>query len=285
MLSISTLPEDVLLEVFSLVPPLDLIHHGRLVCSQWRDVIDSATLWKMICQRTGLIPKDWRRPPRDWKKYYYLSSRRRNLLKNPCALEELQFWKLESNGGDRWKVEDLPGEHGRSHPDDAITKYFVTSHEMCVKSQLIDLREMGYSEELMDSEQPDIAIIDWYAARADCGCQYKVQVQLLSEDKEILCEFHPKPVIIPQWSAAAWEEVTHTFRWYGPGVRYIHFRHGGKDTQWWAGWYGIRVTNTSVTIEPQDLRMDSATPPPPANHKAANNKAAKNKRGKTKTRK
>ncbi|CAI9553350.1 unnamed protein product [Staurois parvus] len=261
MLSIVFLPEDVLLEILFLVPPLDLILRCRLVCRQWRDVIDSSTLWKMICHRMGLIPKDWKQQPKDWKKYYYLCSHRRNLLKNTCAKEGFKFWKLERNGGDNWKVEVLPGQHGQWLPDDTITKYFVTSYEICLKSQLIDLRKMGYSKELMDRDQPDIVIRDWFAARADCGCEYKIEVHLLSKDKKVLCEFSPEPVVIPQWSDALWQEITtHTFRDYGPGVRYIYFSHGGKDTQWWAGWYGVRVTNTSVTIEPEDLRVQSVTP-------------------------
>lgn len=260
MLNITLLPEEVLLEILSLVPPLDLIRRCRLVCRQWRDVIDSSTLWKMICQKMGHIPKDWKHQPKDWKKYYYLSNRRRNLLKNTCANEGFKFWKLEKNEGHHWKVEDLPGEHGQQHPDDTVTKYFVTSFEKCLKSQLIDLRKMGYSKELMDSDQPDIVIRDWFAARADCGCQYEIKVHLLSEDKKVLCKFSPELVFIPQWSDAHWQEMSHTFRDYGPGVRYIYFSHGGKDTQWWAGWYGVRVTNTSVTIEPEDLTVQSVTP-------------------------
>lgn len=45
-------------------------------------------------------------------------------------------------------------------------------------------------------------------------------------------------------------QISHTFQNYPPGVRYIWFQHGGQDTQFWAGWYGIRVTNSSITIGP-----------------------------------
>lgn len=45
-------------------------------------------------------------------------------------------------------------------------------------------------------------------------------------------------------------QVTHVFKNYGKGVRYVRFVHGGKDTQFWAGWYGIRVTNSCVEICP-----------------------------------
>lgn len=45
-------------------------------------------------------------------------------------------------------------------------------------------------------------------------------------------------------------QMTHVFKNYGPGVRYICFTHGGKDTQFWKGWYGIRVTESCVEICP-----------------------------------
>lgn len=45
-------------------------------------------------------------------------------------------------------------------------------------------------------------------------------------------------------------QITHVFQNYGPGARYIRFTHGGKDTQFWAGWYGIRVTDSCVEICP-----------------------------------
>lgn len=45
-------------------------------------------------------------------------------------------------------------------------------------------------------------------------------------------------------------QVSHTFSNYPPGVRYIWFQHGGVDTHYWAGWYGPRVTNSSITIRP-----------------------------------
>lgn len=48
-------------------------------------------------------------------------------------------------------------------------------------------------------------------------------------------------------------QISHTFQNYPAGVRYIWFQHGGQDTQFWAGWYGIRVTNSSITIGPLTL--------------------------------
>ncbi|NXV72915.1 FBX6 protein, partial [Atlantisia rogersi] len=167
--------------------------------------------------------------------------------------EKFQHWKLDNNEGDKWKIEAMPGAHGTEHPDPKVHKYFVTSYGSCLKSQLITLQKEGYWNELMDEKRPEIVVKDWYAARFDCGCCYELTVRLLSKDYIVLEEFHPAPVVIEQWSDAKWREITHTFRDYPAGVRYIWFQHGGQDTQFWAGWYGIRVTNTSITIGPFTL--------------------------------
>ena len=45
-------------------------------------------------------------------------------------------------------------------------------------------------------------------------------------------------------------QISHTFTDYGPGVRFIRFEHGGQDCVYWKGWFGARVTNSSVWVEP-----------------------------------
>lgn len=254
LLSINELPENILLEVFIHVPARQLLRSCRPVCSLWRDIIDLMTLWKRKCLQEGFITKDWDEPVADWKIFFFLCSLRRNLLHNPCAEEEMRSWKLDFNGGHRWKVESLPGDHGTDFPDLRVKKYFVTSFELCLKSQLIDLKAEGYWEELLDRFRPDIVVTDWFAPRADCGCTYNIQVKLLSADYIVLKSFEPPPVTIQQWNDSKWTEVSHTFSDYPPGVRYIHFQHGGKDTQYWAGWYGPRVTNSSIIISSKMAR-------------------------------
>ncbi|GAB5574553.1 F-box only protein 6 isoform X1 [Prionailurus iriomotensis] len=275
--SINELPENILLEVFTHVPARQLLLRCRLVCSLWRDLIDLVTLWKRKCLREGFITEDGDQPVADWKIFYFLHSLHRNLLRNPCAEEDMASWQIDSNGGDRWKVESLPGDHGTDFPDSRVKKYFVTSfgeyeftkvpslgpldwghmpprHRMCLKSQLVDLKAEGYGEELLDTFRPDIVVKDWFAARADCGCTYHIRVQLASADYIVLASFEPPPVTIDQWNNAKWTEVSYTFSDYPPGVRHILFQHGGKDTQFWAGWYGPRVTNSSIVISPKMTR-------------------------------
>ncbi|XP_054546974.1 F-box only protein 6 isoform X1 [Talpa occidentalis] len=261
--SINELPENILLEIFTHVPARQLLLCCRPVCSLWRDLIDVVTLWKSKCLREGFITADWDQPVADWKIFYFLHILRRNLLRNPCAEEGTRFWQLDMNGGDNWNVESIPGAHGTEFHDSSVKKYFVTSYEMCLKSQMVNLKAEGYWEELLDTYRPDIVVKDWFAARADCGCTYQIRIQLTSADYIVLASYEPPPVTIEQWSDARWREVSHTFSDYPPGVRHIHFQHGGHDTQFWAGWYGPRVTNSSITISPKMTRNPAPSEPQP----------------------
>nr|KAF6294282.1 F-box protein 44 [Pipistrellus kuhlii] len=99
-------------------------------------------------------------------------------------------------------------------------------------------------------EPPAQPVCRRFAARPDCGSKYQLSVQLLSSAHAPLGTFQPDPATIQQKSDAKWREVSHTFSNYPPGVRYIWFQHGGVDTHYWAGWYGPRVTNSSITIGP-----------------------------------
>uniref|UniRef100_A0ABM5ENW4 F-box only protein 6 n=1 Tax=Pogona vitticeps TaxID=103695 RepID=A0ABM5ENW4_9SAUR len=251
MVNITDLPDDILIDVLVWVPGKELVLTCRLVCSLWRDLVDLPSLWKRKSQKDGFCPQTAGKEVPDWKIYYILCTRKRNLIKNPCAEEGFNSWVKEVSGGDKWKIEELPGAHGRAFPLPHVRKYFVTSYEPCMKNQLITLKAEGYGNQLMDEIRPDIVVKDWYAARFDCGCSYQLCVRLLSKDHLVLQEFLPEEIIIEQWSDAEWREISHTFHNYPPGVRYILFHHGGQDTQFWAGWYGIRVTNSSITLGPE----------------------------------
>ncbi|XP_074190152.1 F-box only protein 44 isoform X3 [Rhinolophus sinicus] len=118
--NINELPENILLELFTHVPARQLLLRCRLVCSLWRDLIDLVTLWKRKCLREGFITEDWDQPVADWKIFYFLRSLHRNLLHNPCAEEGFEFWSLDVNGGDEWKVEDLSGDQRKEFPNDQV---------------------------------------------------------------------------------------------------------------------------------------------------------------------
>ncbi|CAL9707450.1 unnamed protein product [Knipowitschia caucasica] len=173
----------------------------------------------------------------------------RNLLKNPNGDEDLKFWELTKNGGNGWKVEDMPGDCGHDFVNDKVSKYFATSHTLCLKRQVINLLKEGYSAEDLDG-QPQVKVSDWYCGRRDCSSTYQITVTLLDKNQELIQKFTPEPVTLcPKRNDCSWREISHSFTKYGRGLRFISFEHGGKDCQFWAGWYGVRVTSSSVTIE------------------------------------
>ncbi|XP_024240154.1 F-box only protein 6 isoform X3 [Oncorhynchus tshawytscha] len=205
------LPLEVLEEILLNVHPHQVVCVCRLVCHEWKEVVDSDSLWRERCRREGYQTYDATKLPEDWRLFYFLCKKRRNLIKNPGAEDKFNGWQIMKNGGDQWNIEsgDL---------NNTATKYFVTSYA--------------------------------YAPRWDCGSEYEICVELLNQKKKPIRKFSPDAVIFQQWNDQKWNQMTHVFKNYGPGVRYIRFIHGGKDTQFWAGWYGIRVTNSSVEICP-----------------------------------
>ncbi|XP_006004332.1 F-box only protein 2 [Latimeria chalumnae] len=245
-----SLPEAVLVKILAYIPVVELIVVCRLVCRQWKETVDGPAVWVLKCQQDGFACDSLEKQPEDWQVFYFLNAKKRNLIQNPCGQDGLESWQITENGGDMWKVLELPGDCGREFPNKTASQCFVASYEWCKKYQLVDLLAAGYWEEMLDTVQPDIVIKDWYAARSDCGCVYLLSVQLLSDTENVIQEFLPEEIVINQFSDANWHEISHTFSKYGPGVRYIKFEHGGKDNQFWNGWFGPRITNSTILVEP-----------------------------------
>lgn len=83
---LAELPEPLLLRVLAELPATELMLVCRLVCQRWKELVDSAPLWLLKCQQEGLVPEGSADDERDhWQQFYFLSKRRRNLLRNPCG--------------------------------------------------------------------------------------------------------------------------------------------------------------------------------------------------------
>ncbi|XP_048450305.1 F-box only protein 2-like [Rhincodon typus] len=156
MADIEALPEQVLLKILSYIPARELVLICRLVCQQWKMLVDGLDLQvhdeRSLKQKEDITEED---------AFYFCTSAKENLIKNPCGEEEFAFWELTNNDGDGWKVEDLPGDNGKPFPNQKIQKYFVTSFEWCQKSQLINLVLEGFEAETLDNIQPPITVRDW----------------------------------------------------------------------------------------------------------------------------
>nr|XP_007994929.2 F-box only protein 27 isoform X4 [Chlorocebus sabaeus] len=254
-LDLSQLPPELLLVVLSHVPPRTLLGRCRQVCRGWRALVDGQALWLLILTRdhsaTGRallhLARSCQSPARNARPCPLgrFCARRpigRNLIRNPCG-QGLRKWMVQ-HGGDGWVVE----ENRTTVPGAPSQTCFVTSFSWCRKKQVLDLEEEGLWPELLDSGRIEICVSDWWGARHDSGCMYRLLVQLLDANQTVLDKFSAVPDPIPQWNNNACLHVTHVFSNIKMGVRFVSFEHWGQDTQFWAGHYGARVTNSSVIV-------------------------------------
>lgn len=83
-----SLPEAVLIRILASIPAVDLVLACRLVCCQWKNLVDGAALWILKCQQEGFAGAESEENAENWQNFYFLSKRRRNLIKNPCGKGE-----------------------------------------------------------------------------------------------------------------------------------------------------------------------------------------------------
>uniref|UniRef100_A0A8C7BAZ4 FBA domain-containing protein n=1 Tax=Neovison vison TaxID=452646 RepID=A0A8C7BAZ4_NEOVI len=180
VLDLSRLPLELLLLVLSHVPPRTLRTSCRRDCLPARLDI-----------RPGLLRCLQARPPEPpvlLSRFCELRPFGRNLIRNPCGQEGLQGWTVQ-HGGDGWVVEvnltQVPGAPSQN--------CFVSSYKWCSKKQVLDLVKEGLWPELLDSGRIEICVSDWWGARDDCGCVYRLLVQLLDARLNVLDEFSSSP--------------------------------------------------------------------------------------------
>uniref|UniRef100_A0A1B6F471 F-box domain-containing protein n=1 Tax=Cuerna arida TaxID=1464854 RepID=A0A1B6F471_9HEMI len=286
------LPEEVMSNILHYLSWDDLLS-VRLVCYSWKRLIDSSVSYEKIkecksykaCFAFNIKGFNPERLP--FYLYYAIGKNvfGNNHLKNAFGSGEIshvcntrrsvgrrrardlrmcsdvncpryKHWSVLSSLGDGWTVETVPvgsqplPEHleGRS--------CFVTSFAECSKQQSIKLSECGLSPKIMDEIQPHIEVSEWYARRFDCGIVYRLKVSLLDINKEVVDLFDKE--IVENLGDDEWHQVSHTFKNYGPGVRFVLFKHGGQDTQFWAGHYGSKMAGGSVIarIPEEVLQLD-----------------------------
>lgn len=80
-----SLPEAVLIRILAFIPAVDLVLVCRLVCCQWKNLVDGAALWILKCQQEGFAEEEPAEEADNWQMFYFLNKRKRNLIKNPCG--------------------------------------------------------------------------------------------------------------------------------------------------------------------------------------------------------
>lgn len=122
-----------------------------------------------------------------------------------------------------------------------------------VKQQCVDLLAEGLWEELLDDEQPNITVMDWYEDSHLDACVYELHVWLLAADRRtVLAQHHVAPRTSGRGPPGRWIQVSHVFCHYGSGVRFVHFLHKTKNRLEPGGLLRTRVTDSSVSVQLQE---------------------------------
>ncbi|XP_060113779.1 F-box only protein 17-like [Heteronotia binoei] len=230
-MDLTLLPQELLVLILSWVPGPTLVTVGRLVCREWRDLIDGPVLWKLQGERDPSKREAFRAaleaahhcPRMEWARVGVLQPFGRNLSKSrrkldlhpPCRLGVLDTSYLEDNP--------------------------------CWISYFIDLVKEGLWEDLLDAFQPDIFISDWWGTHEKCSCTYNLYVLLLAADRStVISRFDTKMDRAGEWNIS-FQQPSHVFRKYGPGVRYLRFQHTCKRPE--PQHMEAHLTNSSVLVK------------------------------------
>lgn len=246
------LPEELLAEILCYVNYNTLLN-CQLVCKRWRILIESYVWRKKAEMSLGRQLAPNKNVP--WTQYYLICKKRpfeRNLIKNCSGKHGVaRHWKILSEGGNQWAVENPP-IGVPPLPADPILEgeqfCFATSFNSCTKMQTIDLEKEGLLPFVLDELQPPILVSEWYSCRWDCPAVYECSMQLLKEDNAVIDSFQFRGSIEGE-QQNQWHYVSHEFKNYGPGLRKVSFYHGGMDKSYWEGHYGSKMAGACVYIK------------------------------------
>ncbi|CAC9614739.1 hypothetical protein [uncultured Gammaproteobacteria bacterium] len=174
-----------------------------------------------------------------------------NLLKNNNAQEGLKHWDIIQNGGEGF---------GSGFYNNSVNKGFNTSYEWSIKEQTIDVSKFGALLDETDKVLVGAEFRDVY-----CGNDYLfLEVELKDEERNIIKRFSTgkRPTKAPKlctWGNKSTEKISEIIDIpAGKSVRYITYRDGGKDREWWSGRYGVVISNAKVVIVGNLLKNNNA---------------------------
>ncbi|KAM9046751.1 F-box only protein 50 isoform 3-T3 [Megaptera novaeangliae] len=186
-------------------------------------------------------------PPRlTWKLLFLQRPLYRNLLRSPNPEGINIYEPAPPTGPTQQPLETLGNFHGW----DIKTEELQQGLSWTVKQQGVDLLAEGLWEELLDVERPHITVMDWYEDSRLDVCVYELHVWLLAADRRtVIAQHHVAPRTSGRGPPGHWVQVSHVFRQYGPGVRFVRFLHKTKNRMERGGLLRTRVTNSSVSVQ------------------------------------
>ena len=249
MLDLSRLPNELLQEVLSYLPPRTLLRHCRPVCRLWRDVVDGWGLWRSILPwehpdlwpviRTCLPPAD---------------------APGPCILG--RFCERRPIGGkltanppgkeDLWDCMMLSCSDGSEEEEDLGVR-LKTSGEMSYrcwyKGEILDLEEEGLWRELLDSGKIWISVCHRWTEQRGSDRMYQLVVKLLDANYAILHYFFHKRLPVRPRTGSFSFRIMHAFTNIKKGVRFVLFDHSVEGYDSWPEQCGVCRPQSSVIVQ------------------------------------
>ncbi|XP_052774907.1 uncharacterized protein LOC128213338 [Mya arenaria] len=127
-------------------------------------------------------------------------------------------------------------------------KCFHTSHMWCKKYQEVRLTD-HFDTAYLDTA-PDIQVLEMYREGCCGGGFYKLTVQLLSDNGNVISEYSTGQ-LGTIYKECQWQKASHTFTGYGPGVTIVGFTSKGKDDKFWGGHFGTIMSGAEVRVKRQ----------------------------------
>ncbi|MBN1774104.1 MAG: hypothetical protein JXB32_22790, partial [Deltaproteobacteria bacterium] len=171
-----------------------------------------------------------------------------NLLVNGSAQAgDTSGWTILASGGSGWAVESWAPP-----PVERDSHNFVTSYALCRKSQLVSLATAGYSATQLETH-PDIYVCDYVRRRwdgiRDTMDYFYIDTQLQDSSGTALESWSVgSATALQSTDSDAWVLHEHTYTGYAETPAAIHFEHGGRDGEGWAGHYGAKFDGARVTV-------------------------------------
>ena len=252
------IPNEILISILARLSFNDLIKRASLTCKKWHSLIHSDHFWRQKIKLDIGIQLD---PGHDLKSlliFYLKKPLNRNLIKNPCFDLGLNHWfisdksnKKMTSTSDMFMIEEydecsVPSFNENKKP----IKKFATSSSIVFKYQLIDLQSEGLSMSFFKYLKLFIKVKDSYAGRLYLGYEYYIHIILYDNNfNELRSIYYDEKVNSDNWSNSEWKEFEYKFEDLNPKLRFILFKHGGRDVTNWTGYYGVKLTNSQVTID------------------------------------
>ncbi|AXN91029.1 putative F-box protein [Namao virus] len=227
-------PYDIFLKIVSYILDSDL-NTCRLICTKWHTMVDNGFTWLKIYRQT------WgtRRIPKNWKHYYILCKKRKNLVTNPSARQNFTGWITRNTGHSKWETKNI----NIVCTDHHLSTCFMSSFGNGILFQTIDLIKKGYTEYTLDNISFDINVSFCYMPE-QAHCRYMYYIELISKDMETIGRYSEVFQFWKYVNTYTWEHISYTFS-KPQGVRYVNIIHEVENHY---NNQGINITGHDVKI-------------------------------------